>query len=400
MPDILKILLDLRIVFITILLGLSIYYLIVFAHKTLGDDLPIKITKKKLIYSIILILFLLFLYKIISMGGIIIDIIFIIFISMILSYIINPIVNKIQKKKIKRPLAILIVYLGIFAFLAIIIMTIGPKIVDEITEFIQNLPKNIADLYAFTKRFYENNLEDINKMSKALNIESPEQIFSNTLEAAKTYATNWSIGFANGVVSFFGKAFNMVLIPIVTFYMLKDKDKIKDGILRTIPWKKRDEVVKVSKDIDDVIGAFIRGQLIVCLFIGVATAIALTIIGIDFSILIGIFAGIFNIVPYLGPIIGLIPAVIIALMDDPIKVISVVISITVIQQIESNFISPKIVGDSVGLHPIVVMVSVLLGGSYFGIFGMLLAVPTIATLRILFNFFGKKIKKMDDENIF
>lgn len=400
MPDILKLLVDVRVFLITLILGLFAYYMIAFAHSKLGNSLPFMITKRGLAKLIAGVLVLAAVYKILSNGGMVITMIIILFASAVLAYIMNPIVNKLEKKKIKRPLAILIVYLGIIALIAVMIMTIGPKIVEEITEFGQKLPSYAAYIYRMTMDFYDRHLDQINKMANALDVESPENMISSTLSTVKNSLSDWIVSFATGLSGFFGKVFNLVLIPIITFYMLKDKDKFKDFAIKRLPWRRRDEIIGIFREIDEVIGNFIRGQLIVCAFIGVATSIALAIIGIEFSIMIGIFAGIFNIVPYLGPIIGLVPAAIMALIDDPIKIVWVVIAITVIQQFESNFITPKIVGDSVGLHPLVVMTAVILGGAYFGLIGMLFAVPAVAVARIMYRFIRDKIKGMDDDQIF
>lgn len=400
MPDLIKILINIRVFLITLILGLATYYMIAIAHKNLGNNLPFLLTKKKLIKLIIAVVSLGIIYKIISRGGMIITIIILLITSAIIAYLMNPIVNKLERKNIKRPIAILIVYIGIFGLFLSMIFTIGPRIVQEITEFGQKLPSYALEFYKIIMKFYKNNLEEINKMSKALNIESPDKIITSSLNAIKKYSTEWIMSFATGLTGFFGKIFNLVLIPIITFYMLKDKEKFKNFAIKAIPWKKRKEYISVLKEIDDIIGKFIRGQLIVCTFIGVATSIALMIIGVEFSILIGIFAGIFNIVPYLGPIIGFVPAAIMALLDDPIKVIWVAIAIIIIQQTESNFITPKIVGDSVGVHPIIIMVGVILGGAYFGLLGMLFAVPVIVISRILYRYFRYKIKNMKDKELF
>ncbi len=404
MPDLLKVLENFRMLFLTVLLGLSVYYFVVLANMKMGDRLPFKPTKKRIGYIAAVIFLLIVLYKILSAGGFIFDVLFIIFISIIMAYILNPLVSKIQngfkKKKIKRVFAIAIVYLSIIIMIAILFLTVGPKIVQEVNTFIQKLPNYVSEIYNLSQEFYQKNLESINKLANTLGIDSPEQTISNSFDVLKEYLTAGAVSLGNGLVNFFGRVFNLVLVPITTFYMLNDKDKFKDFAIKLIPWKRRDEVMCLFREVDDVIGSFIRGQLVVCVFIGIATAIALTIIGIDFSIIIGIFAGIFNIIPYLGPIIGLVPAVLLALIEDPIKIIWVIVAITAIQQFETNFVSPKIVGDSVGIHPLAVMFGVMIGGSYFGIMGMLLAVPTIATSRILYRFVREKLKKLPDEEIF
>lgn len=400
MPDILNLFVNLRTIFITVLLGLCIYYLIVIANKKVGRRNAIRITKKGLIKLLIVMAALVAVYKIISVGGFIIDLAFIIFICLIAAYILNPLVNFLQKKKLKRPMAIGAVYLGIVLVIVVLFMTIGPRIMEEGNKLVQQFPSYASKLYNVLKDLYDQYADRIQTIPGVKAESDIDKQIADVVDAAKDFITYLVGDVATAVWSFFSKLFNVVLIPIITFYILKDKDIYKDRIIKLIPWKKRDEVVMLGREVDDVIGRYIRGQLGVCVFIGVATAIALSILGIDFAVIIGIIAGVFNIIPYLGPIIGLIPALIFALLDEPIKAVWVTVAIVIIQQVESNFITPRILGKSVGLPPLVVMLSVLISGSYFGILGMLLAVPAVSVARIMYRFAKIKVGGVEEKEIF
>lgn len=142
---------------------------------------------------------------------------------------------------------------------------------------------------------------------------------------------------------------------------------------------------------DKSISQFIRGRIIVGIFVGITTTIALFILNIDFAFSIGMLAGIADIIPYFGPVIGIIPAVFFALLEGPLKALWVIITFTTIQQIENNIITPKVVGESVGIHPVTVIISLILGGGFFGILGMILAIPVVAVVKILYSYIVEKV---------
>lgn len=397
METFLNILGYMKTVFITVLLGLAVYYTFVAGNYFTGDERKIRIKKKTAIKTVLILLVLLFIYRFLSGGGFITTLIFTVSVSMVVSYFLNPLVNKLEAKKISRGFGVLIIYVGIVLLLVILFKTVGPKIGDEISRLVKNLPSYINDIYRFSVNLYDRISPEIENLP--IDMGSIEDSIASGLDNLKNVLGNSIMGIINSSMKFISRALNLVLIPVFTFYFLKDKSKYKEVITENIPKKFRKDIVGLGRDIDEVLGQYVRGQLLVCLFIGVATTAALLIIGVDFAIIIGIFAGIFNIIPYLGPIIGLIPAVIFAAFEDPTKIIWVVVAITVIQQAEGNFITPRIIGKSVGLHPTVVMVGVLIGGGYFGLIGMLLAVPTVATFRVVYKFIVKKLSEMKDEEI-
>lgn len=384
-------------IFITLLLALGVYYAIVAGNFFLGDRRKLKIKKRTAVKVFLSFVIAIFLYRVLAAGGFINTLLFTIAVAIVLSYFLNPLVNMLEKKKIGRGLGILIIYLGIILMFFILFKTIGPRIGDEISSLARNLPRYINEIYDLSVGLYEKLGPQIENMP--IDIASIEESIASGFDNLKDVLGSSIVKVINSSVRFVSRAINLVLIPVFSFYFLKDKAKYKAAIVKSLPKRYRRDIMGLGRDIDEVLGQYIRGQLIVCLFIGVATALALLFIGVDFAIIIGMFAGIFNIIPYLGPIIGLIPALIFAALEDPTKVIWVIAAITIIQQVESNFVTPKIVGKSVGLHPTVVMVGVLIGGGYFGLVGMLLAVPTIATFRVLYRFVSEKISKMKDEDI-
>jgi predicted PurR-regulated permease PerM len=161
---------------------------------------------------------------------------------------------------------------------------------------------------------------------------------------------------------------------------------VRHSLVALVPAHYRDEMVAVYRLVDRVMSAYLRGQLLLCLFIGVMATIGLLIIGMDYALLLGMFAGLFEIFPYVGPIIGAVPAVLVALLHSPILALWTVVVFLVIQQVENLLLTPRVAGQSVHLHPALIMVVLVVGNQLFGLWGMLLAVPATAVVRDLFKY--------------
>ncbi len=191
-------------------------------------------------------------------------------------------------------------------------------------------------------------------------------------------------GLAEGIYTLFSKAYIIIFAPILAFYILKDWEKIRDRILKAVSPGTRADILLVSGEIDQVLVEFFKGHLLVCLFVGAFTGLAAAILGVKFSLIIGIIAGITNLVPYFGPFLGGIPAVGLALSQSFRAALYMAAAILVIQQVESNFITPKIIGERLGMHPLLIVFALLAGGKLFGVWGMIFAVPMTAVLKIVF----------------
>lgn len=379
-------------ILLSILIGVSTYFMIVFSNRKLEGCRKINIKKKNFIIAFISIIVIVIATKIFINGEFIRRLTFTLFISIIVAYTLNPIVKFFEKKKLNKTLSILIVFVLIIGVVSSLFIILGPRISKEISILSRNLPSYIDKIYNFSIRKYK-------ILSGKFDIPTFDKMIDQSLTRIKDNLLSGLINMARFFSRTISRVSTFILIPIFTFYFLKDKEIFKKKIIELTPKKMRKDLIDIGNEVDRVIGRYIKGQLIVCTFVGVGTSIILSIIGVNFSILIGIFAGITNIIPYLGPFVGGALAVIFAALDDPSKIIWVIIGITIVQQLESSFVSPNVVGNSVGLHPIVVMLSVLIAGSYFGVLGMILAVPTVSTIRILYKFLKKKIENIKDDNI-
>jgi len=296
-------------------------------------------------------------------------------ISLILTYLLNPAVNYFHKKGISRALSILIVFLICSIVIILLVIYFLPIIIEEIKNLIIFIPETSNKIRIFTdhfQKYYMSGLPPEIKQVIYNNISKVQILIIGLLETSMAL-----------IIALFSQFFFIIVIPVFTFYFLRDVEKISQGMFLFIPNKFRDEYFIIIKEIDEILNGYIRGQLLVSFLVGFLTTISLLILKIKFSLLIGIVTGLFNIIPYFGPIFGLIPAAIMGFIESPFKGFLVTVVFLIIQQVESGILSPKIIGDRVGLHPIVVIISLLIGGQFFGVLGLLLTVPVVAILRVL-----------------
>ncbi|MCH7899088.1 MAG: AI-2E family transporter, partial [Proteobacteria bacterium] len=181
---------------------------------------------------------------------------------------------------------------------------------------------------------------------------------------------------------------SLFLIPILTFYLLRDWDSIISHLAALLPSSQRETIVELARQTDDVLGAFLRGQLMVMFALAVIYSVGLTLVGLEFAIAIGVVAGLVSFVPYLGFVFGIgIASLTVVLQPNPLlHLIGVVATFTIAQMFEGSFLTPKLVGDKIGLHPVLIIFAIAAGGQLFGFFGILLALPAAAVLSVLVRF--------------
>jgi len=180
---------------------------------------------------------------------------------------------------------------------------------------------------------------------------------------------------------------NLVLAIVLSYYFISDIDKIKEGVLSLIPLKYHEEAIKIGRDINLVLARYIRGELTAALILAFLVSLYLSLLQIPYSIIFGLLTGIAEFIPYLGPFFSFLPIVLITLLTRPEKILYVAVGFLVLQQIEGNIITPKVVGKSVNMHPALTIFVVTTFARIFGIFGILIAVPTFSILRVI----GKRI---------
>lgn len=300
--------------------------------------------------------------------------------ALVVAYLLDPFVKMLEKRKIKRIWAILIIFLIIVSLFAILFATFIPKLTDEVKDFIDNIPSIFESITKSIKNFQLNGFEFIPKqMRDYLNLDKQLENISKYVQGA----FNGLFGF---LIQSTGTIFDLAMTPLISFYYLKDKEKIKNLILKTFPLRYREFIKRLGRDVDKVLGGFIKGQLTVAAFVGILMGIGSLVIGIPYALTIGLVAGITNIIPFFGPWLGGILPTILAFIEKPVMALWAIALLIAVQQIESAFITPNVMSESVGIHPLLIIFSVLFFGSLFGIVGMILGVPLMAILLLVFGY--------------
>lgn len=301
-------------------------------------------------------------------------------------------IYKLQNASVRRVLAIIFSYIliiGVFlGLLCGIYFMIGGQLSKNIT--IINMTQAISAYInnaSFSTDYIKKTLDNLNSSL----VDAVKPYIINGIISLQQYLENNFGNMTSYVMSIGSSIATFLIALVISIYLLKDSEYFI-GILNKLYYlvfRKSNAGVKVTyvfKVIHEVFAKFLRGQLLEAFFVGVLSAIALAIVGIDYAFVIGIIAGICNMIPYVGPVVGTILAAIMGLLSGrPIKVLYAIIAMLVVQQIDNNLLAPKIVGESVGLHAVFTMMAILIGGNVGGLLGMLLAVPVAAAFKVLFS---------------
>lgn len=306
-------------------------------------------------------------------------------IAALLSYLGNPLVDRLVNLKLPRLAAVLMVFVVIFLLVILVPLLLMPLIEKQVAVFIRNWP-NYIDWLQHTV---------IPWIQGRVGIEG--EVFDLSV-LKKTFLEHWQQvgGTAASIISslsksglvFAGWLANMVLIPVVTFYLLRDWKTLIIRVRELIPRSAEPVVAKLAHDCDVVLGTFMRGQLLVMLALGFIYSTGLWIVGLDLALLIGMLAGIVSFVPYLGFIIGILAAGIASVVQfhDLVHLVSVVAVFGVGQILEGMVLTPLLVGDRIGLHPVGVIFAIMAGGQVFGFVGILLALPVAAVIAVVLRY--------------
>lgn len=334
---------------------------------------------KKVIYIImailgILIAFIFYKHRV-KLGKIITPLI----LAVVISYLITPLVNKLESKKIPKKIGILLVYLGFLIVFSGIMIFIVPEITVNIMELMNTIP-------SMTQK-YQDMFNDFISDIKSSNW--PEEIkitldneIGNTILTIQNYITNLLKSILIGVLVTFTTIFDIFIAMVIAYHLTKDSEIFKASTFSLIPRKWRKEFEGLGRDVGQVISNFVKGQLTAAFIIGVLEIIGLMLLKVRYPLILGMLGGIANMIPYFGPLIGSIPAVAVALIDAPLKGVKTILMFIIVQQLDNVFISPKIIQGKLGIHPAITIIAILIGGKFFGILGMLLAVPITAILKV------------------
>lgn len=294
----------------------------------------------------------------------------------LLFYLFNPLINLLGKLKISRNWAIAIIFVVFFGGLIFIVAMVIPNLVKQVAQLVTNLPDYV--------RSFQHMIDDLSHNPHLKNIDVNKYINQLDLKPGKiaeNIMKSFTSGFGNMIGAVTSVTIGVFTVPIMLFYMLKDGDRLVPTIQKMLPDRYSEQVADLLRKMGATISAYIGGQAIECLFVGVFTFIGYLIIGVPYAYLLGFIAGVSNIIPYLGPYIGIAPALLISLSISIPKTIMVIVVVIIVQQIDGNFIYPNVIGRSLDIHPLTIIIILLVAGNIYGILGMILAIPFYAVTK-------------------
>lgn len=307
-------------------------------------------------------------------------------VAALLGWLGDPLVDRLELSGRSRNTAVILVFTLMALLLALVLVILVPLIEGQIATLIESMPRYRLWFTSVAIPWVEGRTGL--QLATWLDLDHMVELVRSNWERAGGVAATIMSYVSRSGFALIGMATNIVLIPIITFFFLRDWDLIIQRIASMVPRDHIDTVSRLAKASSDVLGGFLRGQFLVMIILGIMYGIGLWAVGLDLGILIGIIAGLLTFVPYLGPTSGLVLGVLAALMQygDWKHIAGVLAVFGVGQVIESYWLTPKLVGDRIGLHPVAVIFAVLAGGQLFGFLGMLLALPMAAVVNVLLRF--------------
>jgi predicted PurR-regulated permease PerM len=311
-------------------------------------------------------------------------IITILLISALIAYILDPIASYLEAKGITRTYATIIIFLLFFSVIAVTSWIFLPGLIRELYTLQQNLmsedpsmlTRKIESLITTNLKYFD---------VKTLGIEEKVQNGISLL-------TDELIAILAGFISTISI---MIIVPFVVFFLLKDGRNMKKTFIHFIPNRYFEMTLTVLHKIDLQLGWYLRGQFTEAFVVGVLSVLALWLLDVQYFIIIGVFAGLANMIPYVGPVAGAVPAIVVTLINghDPIKLLYIILAFTVVQLIDNILLQPMVLSKSVHMHPLIIVFAVLIGGQFFGILGMLLAVPAAGIIKVTSSELYQGIRK-------
>ncbi len=301
------------------------------------------------------------------------NILTIVIISALLAYILDPVASYLEARGLSRGNATTIIFAAFFFVVGLVAWTLLPGLFRELFSLQKSL--NLEDTSSVTdavKQFLQQNLTFLNVES--LNI---EEGVKNVL----ALMTDELLSVLRSLVSVISY---IVIIPFVVFFLIKDGHRMKKAFIQIMPNRYFEMALNMIHKMDQQLGWYLRGQFTEAAVVGVLSVIALWLLNIKYFTIIGIFAGLANLIPYVGPVAGAIPAIIVSLVNggDMMQILYVIIAFAIVQLIDNVVLQPVVLSKSVNLHPLIIVFAVLIGGQFFGVLGMLLAVPSAGIIKV------------------
>ena len=305
--------------------------------------------------------------------------------GMVLAYFLDPVADRLQRLGLSRLLATIVILVLFIVTFALLLIILVPVLASQMSDFIARLPSYVARLQELIANRDSQWLKDFIGVDASVIRNSLDSLLQQGAGFLTTLLQSiWSSGKTLvDVVALF------VVTPVVAFYMLLDWDRMVTKVDSLVPREHVYTVRSIARDMNKAVAGFVRGQGTVCLLLGIIYAVGLTVVGLNFGLLIGLFAGLISFIPYFGSLIGLVVALGVGMVQfwpEWGHILGVAVAFGVGQFIEGNILQPKLVGHSVGLHPVWLMFALFAFGSLLGFTGMLIAVPTAAAIGVLVRF--------------
>lgn len=336
---------------------------------------------------VVLVTYLLKAWKILEFFKTILLVLSPFFIGLVIAWLLDPLVTWLKKKGINRVFGSVLVYLVLIGFIYLLIRLMVPTLSDQINDFVGSIPNILSAI----KDFVSNMFERLGNATEFDLSSTQAQIFKSIEDFGISLATKLPDMIVNIMKSILSGGMTLLLGFMLGFYMLFDFHNVEKHLLVILPKKWHSDVSLLTSRLNGSLRGFVQGTLFIMLIVFVAQSIGLSLAGLKAPLLFGLFCAVTNVIPYLGPYIGGAPAVIVGFSQSPVTGIFCLVSIVVVQLIESNFLQPIVMGKAMKLHPVTIMVSLLIFEHFFGIVGMILATPIVACLKILVSFANSKI---------
>lgn len=314
------------------------------------------------------------------------EIITIIIIASLIAYIFDPLASYIEAKGFSRTSATTFIFILVFVVIGVSAWFLLPALYDEIFTLQRNLnPGGASEFIITIETFLKNNFSFLDVES--LNL---DQKINNLLSSL-----------ADQLLSILANAISIisviVIIPFVVFFLLKDGRNMKKVFISYIPNRYFEMTLNIIHKIDTQLGSYLRGQITEAFVVGVLATLALWILDVQYYIVIGVFAGLANMIPYIGPVAGMIPALIVSIINggEVTLLLYIILAFGIVQLVDNILVQPLVLSRSVNLHPLVIVLAVLIGGKIFGLLGMLLAVPTAGILKVTSSEMYNGIRKFN-----
>lgn len=311
------------------------------------------------------------------------NVIGILFVSLILTAGITPWVDWLEKHKVPRIAGTIILYAILLGLFSLIVILIIPPLTEQIGQIISAFPQ-----------YYDKIIQGFERLRSSSPESSLVNSITQSLQALNNSLSKVAGSIFSGLVTVFGGFASFLSIMVITFYLTQERNNGKKIIQSLAPAQYQPYLVQLINRISTKLGSWLRGQLLLCFIIFLASYIGLLILNVHYALLLALIAGFLEAIPFIGPVLSAVPALFLSFAQSPVRALLVLVLYLVIQQLENNLIVPKVMQRSVGLNPVVIIIAMLIGARLGGIIGVILAIPTAAIIQVFTSdFFGQKKEK-------